>query len=97
MKEFPDPPPRCLAASQVRGNQNYNNSQAEGGDEPGLSACPYAFKDSEGNGEDEDDAEKGERLICNLARRLERDCCGSNLEGIEEILTVIRLRLPEEP
>ena len=44
-----------------------------------------------------DDADKAERLLRNLARRLERDwagVAGSILEGIEEILTVTRLGLP---
>ena len=46
-----------------------------------------------------DDAEKAERLIRNLARRLEHDAPGvrdSILEGLDEILTVNRLRLPAE-
>ena len=46
-----------------------------------------------------DDADKAERLIRNLAQRLERDwsgVSGSILEGIDEILTVTRLRLPKE-
>ena len=46
-----------------------------------------------------DDADKAERLIRNLARRLERKAPGvaaSILEGIDEILTVIRLGLPME-
>jgi transposase-like protein len=46
-----------------------------------------------------DDADKAERLIRNLAQRLERDWSGvskSILEGIDEILTVTRLRLPKE-
>src|SRR5437773_10782708 len=46
-----------------------------------------------------DDAEKAEKLICNLARRLEREAAGvsaSILEGIDEILTVTRLGLPIE-
>lgn len=41
-----------------------------------------------------DDADKAERLIKNLARRLEHDypgVSGSILEGIDEILTVTRL------
>ena len=44
-----------------------------------------------------DDAEKAEKLIRNLARRLERDWTGvsaSILEGIDEMLTVTRLGLP---
>jgi transposase-like protein len=44
-----------------------------------------------------DDAEKAERLIRNLARRLEQQAPGvaaSILEGLDEILTVIRLGLP---
>ena len=44
-----------------------------------------------------DDAEKAERLIRNLARRLEQVAPGvaaSILEGLEEMLTVIRLGLP---
>ncbi len=46
-----------------------------------------------------DDAEKAERLIRNLARRLEQQAPGvaaSILEGLDEILTVIRLGLPAE-
>ena len=46
-----------------------------------------------------DDAEKAQKLIRNLARRLEREAPGvsaSILEGIEEILTVTRLGLPVE-
>ena len=46
-----------------------------------------------------DDADKAERLIRNLARRLEQRApgvAGSILEGLDEILTVIRLRLPAE-
>jgi putative transposase len=45
------------------------------------------------------DADKAEKLICNLARRLERDAPGvskSLLEGLDEILTVTRLGLPSE-
>jgi putative transposase len=45
------------------------------------------------------DADKAEKLICNLARRLERDAPGvskSLLEGLDEILTVTRLALPSE-
>ena len=44
-----------------------------------------------------DDAEKAERLIRNLARRLEQVAPGvaaSILEGLDEMLTVIRLGLP---
>ncbi len=44
-----------------------------------------------------DDANKAEKLIRNLAQRLERDwlgVAGSILEGIDEILTVTRLGLP---
>jgi transposase-like protein len=44
-----------------------------------------------------DDAEKAERLIRNLARRLEQEAPGvsaSILEGLDEMLTVIRLGLP---
>jgi transposase-like protein len=44
-----------------------------------------------------DDAEKAEKLIRNLARRLEHDAPGvskSILEGLDEILTVSRLGLP---
>ena len=44
-----------------------------------------------------DDAEKAERLIRNLARRLEQAAPGvaaSILEGLDEMLTVIRLGLP---
>ena len=46
-----------------------------------------------------DDAQKAERLIRNLARRLEKDApgvSGSILEGLDEILTVTRLGLPAE-
>jgi transposase-like protein len=46
-----------------------------------------------------DDADKAERLIKNLARRLEQQAPGvaaSILEGLDEILTVIRLGLPAE-
>jgi hypothetical protein len=46
-----------------------------------------------------DDAEKAEKLIGNLARRLEREAPGvgsSILEGIDEVLTVTRLGLPNE-
>ncbi len=48
---------------------------------------------------DQDDADKAERLLRNLARRLEQvepGVAGSILEGLEEILTVIRLGLPRE-
>src|SRR5216684_4291822 len=46
-----------------------------------------------------DDADKAEKLLRNLARRLERDwsgVAGSILEDIEEILTVTRLGLPDQ-
>ncbi len=46
-----------------------------------------------------DDADKAERLIRNLARRLEQQApgvAGSLLEGLDEILTVVRLGLPAE-
>jgi len=46
-----------------------------------------------------DDADKAEKLVRNLARRLEQDAPGvanSILEGLDEILTVIRLGLPKE-
>ena len=46
-----------------------------------------------------DDAEKAERLLRNLARRLELEAPGvskSILEGLDEILTVTRLGLPTE-
>ncbi len=46
---------------------------------------------------DQDDATKAERLLRNLARRLEHEepgVSGSILEGLDEILTVIRLGLP---
>ena len=45
------------------------------------------------------DADKAEKLLRNLAQRLERDwsgVSGSILEGIDEILTVTRLGLPKE-
>ena len=48
---------------------------------------------------DQDDANKAERLLRNLVRRLENEepgVSGSILEGLEEILTVIRLGLPHE-
>jgi transposase-like protein len=44
-----------------------------------------------------DDADKAEKLIRNLARRLERDWKGvsaSILEGLDDMLTVTRLKLP---
>ena len=47
----------------------------------------------------QDDAAKAERLLRNLARRLEHDAPGvssSILEGLDEILTVIRLGLPPQ-
>ena len=46
-----------------------------------------------------DDADKAERLIRNLARKLDQDAPGvsaSLLEGLDEILTVVRLKLPRE-
>ena len=46
-----------------------------------------------------DDAAKAEQLIRNLARSLDRDRPGvaaSILEGLDEILTVVRLKLPRE-
>jgi putative transposase len=46
-----------------------------------------------------DDADKAEKLIRNLAQRLERDAPGvsaSILEGLDEILTVTRLGLPSQ-
>ena len=46
-----------------------------------------------------DDADKAEKLIRNLARRLEREAPGvsaSILEGIDEMLTVVRLGLPTQ-
>jgi transposase-like protein len=46
-----------------------------------------------------DDAEKAERLIRNLARRLEDEAPGASasiLEGLDEMLTVTRLGLPAE-
>jgi transposase-like protein len=46
-----------------------------------------------------DDADKAERMIRNLARRLEQQApgvAGSILEGLDEILTVTRLGLPAE-
>jgi putative transposase len=46
-----------------------------------------------------DDADKAEKLVRNLAKRLEREApgvAGSILEGIDEILTVPRLGLPDE-
>ncbi|MDP7540772.1 MAG: transposase, partial [Alphaproteobacteria bacterium] len=48
---------------------------------------------------EQDDAERAERLLRNLARRLEHEAPGvaaSILEGLDEILTVIRLGLPAE-
>ena len=47
----------------------------------------------------QDDTAKAERLLRNLARRLEHDApgvSGSILEGLDEILTVIRLGLPPQ-
>jgi putative transposase len=46
-----------------------------------------------------DDAVKAERLLRNLARTLERQApgvAGAILEGLDEILTVVRLDLPKE-
>jgi len=46
-----------------------------------------------------DNADKAEKLIRNLARRLEQDRPGvaaSILEGLDEILTVVRMKLPME-
>jgi putative transposase len=46
-----------------------------------------------------DDADKAEKLMRNLAQRLDRDApgvCASILEGLDEILTVTRLGLPAE-
>ena len=46
-----------------------------------------------------DDADKAERLLRNLARRLEheaRGVAGSILEGLDEMLTVIRLGIPTQ-
>jgi len=46
-----------------------------------------------------DNADKAEKLIRNLARRLDQDRPGaaaSILEGLDEILTVVRLKLPME-
>ena len=46
-----------------------------------------------------DDADKAEKLVKNLARRLEQEAPGvaaSILEGLDEILTVVRLGLPKE-
>jgi transposase-like protein len=46
-----------------------------------------------------DDADKAEKLLRNLARRLEKEApgvAGSILEGIDEILTVSRLGLPDD-
>ena len=46
-----------------------------------------------------DDADKAERLLRNLARRLEQEApgvAGSILEGLDEILTVNRLGLPAQ-
>lgn len=46
-----------------------------------------------------DDADKAERLLRNLARRLELEAPGVSktiLEGLDEILTVIRLGIPRE-
>jgi putative transposase len=46
-----------------------------------------------------DDADKAERLLCNLARKLEHEARGvaaSILEGLDEMLTVNRLGLPAQ-
>ena len=46
-----------------------------------------------------DDADRAEKLIRNLARRLDQEWPGvaaSILEGLDEILTVVRLQLPKE-
>ena len=47
----------------------------------------------------QDDAGKAEQLMCNLARRLESEApgvSGSILEGLDEMLTVVRLGLPAQ-
>jgi hypothetical protein len=44
-----------------------------------------------------DDADKAERLLRNLARRLDQEAPGvaaSILKGLDEMLTVVRLKLP---
>jgi putative transposase len=44
-----------------------------------------------------DDADKADRLLRNLARRLDQEAPGvaaSILEGLDEMLTVVRLKLP---
>ena len=46
-----------------------------------------------------DDADKAERLLRNLARRIEHEApgvAGSMLEGLDEMLTVSRLKLPAQ-
>ena len=46
-----------------------------------------------------DDADKGKKLLRNLARRLEKEApgvAGSILEGIGDILTVTLLGLPDD-
>lgn len=46
-----------------------------------------------------DDADKAEKLIRNLARRFDQQWPGvaaSIFEGLDEILTVVRLKLPKE-
>ena len=67
------------------------------------SACPCilhaSVKKALRQAWDQDDADKAERLLRNLARRLEHEepgVSGSILEGLDEILTVIRLGLPHE-
>jgi putative transposase len=45
-----------------------------------------------------DDADKAEKLLRNLARRLDREAPGVSaaiLEGLDEMLTVVRLKLPK--
>ena len=61
--------------------------------------CMQSVKKALRQAWDQDDADKAERLLRNLARRLEHEepgVSGSILEGLDEILTVIRLGLPHE-
>ena len=60
---------------------------------------PEAVKKALRQAWDQDDANKAERLLRNLVRRLEHEepgVSGSILEGLDEILTVIRRGLPHE-
>ena len=83
------PPP----SSAARSTRAVTSSSA------GPNICTRSVKKALRQAWDQDDANKAERLLRNLVRRLEHEepgVSGSILEGLEEILTVIRLGLPHE-